>query len=75
MTETPTCISKDIVLSNVYKRCHIIYIGEIGRRLADRITEHIHSIPNNFSGFPIAQHFSSPSHCSLNDFYVTVIIH
>ena len=57
------------------KRCTIIYIGETVRRLADRITEHICSIQNNFSGFPVAQHFNPPSHCSLNDFSVTGIIH
>ena len=70
-----TCISKNIVYGNICKRCNIIYIGETGRRLADRITEHIRSVINNFSGFPVAQHFNPPSHCSLNDFYVTGIIH
>ena len=43
--------------------------------LADRIAEHIRSIRSNFSGFPVAQHFNHLSHCSLNDFSVTGIIH
>ena len=53
----------------------MIYIGETGYRLADRITEHIRSIRNNFYGFPVAQHFNRPSHSSLNDFSVTGNIH
>ena len=75
MTQPFTCISKNIVYGIICKRCNIIYIGETGRRLADRITEHIRSVRNNFSGFPVAQHFNPPSHCSLNDFSVTGIIH
>ena len=75
MTQPFTCISKNIVFGIICKRCIIIYIGETGRRLADGITEHIRSIRNNFSGFPVAQHFNPPSHCSLNDLSVTGIIH
>ena len=75
VTEPFTCISKNIVYGIICKPCNIIYIGETGRRLADRITEHIRSIQDNFPGFPVAQHFNPPSHCSLNDFSVTRIIH
>ena len=59
----------------LYVNDEVIHIGETGCRLADRITEHIRSIQNNFSGFPVAQHFNPPSHCSLYDFSVTGIIH
>ena len=75
VTQPFTCISKKIVYGIICKRCNMIYIGETGRRLADRITEHIRSIRNNFSGFPVAQHFNPLSHCSINDFSVTGIIH
>ena len=75
VTETFTCISKNIVYGIICKRCNIIYIGETGRRLADRITEHICSIRNNFSGFDVAQNFNPPSYCSLNDSSVTGIAH
>ena len=75
VTKPFTCISKNIVHGIICKRCNIIYIGETGRLLADRITEHIRSIQNNFSGFPVAQTFNPPSHHSLNDFSVTGIIH
>ena len=74
-TETFTCIPKNIMYGIICKRCNIIYIGETVRRLADIVTEHIRSIPNNFAGFPVAQHFNPPSHCSLDDFSVTGIIH
>ena len=59
----------------ICRQYNIIYIGESGRRLADKITEHIRYIRNNFSGFPAEQHFEPRSHCSLNDFSVTGIIH
>ena len=74
-TQPITCIHKDIVYGIICKRCNIIYNGETGRRLADRITEHIRSIRNFFSVFPVAQHFIPPSHFSLNDFSVTGTIH
>ena len=51
VTETFTCISKKIVYGIICKRCNVIYIGETGRRLADRITEHIHSILRIFLVF------------------------
>ena len=55
--------------------CMHVCIGETGRQLAVRITEHIRSVRNNISGFPVAQHFNPPSHCSFNYFSVTGIIH
>ena len=74
-TETVTCISKNIVYSIICKRCHMIYIGETGRRLVDVIPNDICNIINNFSCFPAAQHVNPPPRCSLNGFYMTGIIH
>ena len=51
VTEPFTCISKNIVYGIICMRCNMIYIGETGRRLADRITEHIRSIQNNLLVF------------------------
>ena len=51
VTQPFTCISKNIVYGIICKRCNIIYIGETGRRLADRITEHIRSVRKNFLVF------------------------
>ena len=75
VTEPFTCISKKVVCGIICKRCNIIYIGETGRRLADSLSEQIRSIRKEISGFPVAQHFNPPSHCSLNDFSMTGIIH
>ena len=47
---------------------YIIYILETGKRLADRIAEHIRSIRNDFLGFHVAQHFNPPSCRSFKDF-------
>ena len=58
VTEPFTSISKNIVYGTICKRCDVLYMGETGRRLADRITEHIRSIRNNFAGFPVAQHLT-----------------
>ena len=75
VTEPFTCISKNIAYGIICKRCNIFYIRETGRRLSDRITEHIRSILKKKFGFPVAKHFDPPSHCSLNDFSMTGIIH
>ena len=53
MIETFNCICMNIVYGIICKRCDIIYMWETDCRLADRITEHIHSIRNNFYGFPV----------------------
>ena len=56
VTETHTCISKNIVYCIICKRCNIIYYYIILLYyiiiLADRITEHIRSIRNNFFWLP-----------------------
>ena len=72
VTEPLTCISRNILYDIICKRRNIIYVEETGRRLTERITEHIRYIRNNFS---VAQHLNPPSHCSLNYFSVNGIIH
>ena len=75
VTEPFTCISKNILYGIICTRRNIIYIEQTGRRLTDIITEHIRYIVKKNSGFPVAQHLNPPSHCSLNYFFVTGIIH
>ena len=41
-------------------------VGETGRRLRERFSEHLRSIRNRSRGFPVAEHFNSASH-SLDD--------
>ena len=43
-----------------------VYIGETGRRLADRFREHRLDVLHKKSDFPVAQYFNSPGH-SLED--------
>ena len=57
-----------------------MYIGETGRKLADRIGEHLRSVERNHKyqryqngGFSVAEHFSQGSHSSIHDMSVSVI--
>jgi len=55
-----TCESRNLIYGICCKICHIFYIGQTGRRLADRFTEHLRDIKNN-SSCPVARHFNSHS--------------
>ena len=54
----------------ICKQYHM-YIGETGRRLADRIIDIFYC--QFFNGFPVV-HFKPPLHCLFNDLSVTGII-
>lgn len=69
-----TCTSTNVVYILTYRRCTILYVGETKHRLADRVTEHLRSIKQNFPGFPVANHFNPPSVCSIQDLMVTAAI-
>ncbi|KAJ8027330.1 hypothetical protein HOLleu_32445 [Holothuria leucospilota] len=69
-----TCTSANVVYVLVCKRCHILYVGETKRRLADRVTEHLRSIKQNLPGFPVATHFNPPSTCLIRDLMVSAAI-
>ena len=53
-----TCQSENVVYCIVCRRCSILYIGETGRRLQERFSEHLRSIRNHSPGFPVAEHFN-----------------
>ena len=54
-----TCQSSNLVYCISCNRCPtILYIGETGRNLRSRFSEHLRSIRNNTPGFPVAQHFN-----------------
>ena len=62
-----TCISENIIhciSSRKYPKA--IYIGETGRKLADRFREHRLDVLHNKGDLPVAQHFNCPNH-SLED--------
>ena len=58
-----------MVYSIICRRCGCLYIGETGRRLRERFSEHLRSVRNNSPGFPVAEHFNSASH-SLDDIMI-----
>ena len=64
-----TCQSENVVYSIICRRCGCLYIGETGRRLRERFSEHLRSVRNNSPGFPVAEHFNSVSH-SLDDIMI-----
>ena len=64
-----TCQSENVVYSITCRRCTSIYIGETGRRLRERFSEHLRSIRKRSTGFPAGDHFNSDAH-SLDDIMV-----
>ena len=68
-----TCISENIICCISYRKCpKSVYIGETGRRLADRFREHRLDVLYNKGDLPVAQHFNGPSHL-LEDMRVAVV--
>ena len=62
--------SSNLVYCISCNRCPtILYIGETGRNLRSRFSEHLRSIRNNTPVFPVAQHFNSTDH-SISDIRV-----
>ena len=53
-----TCQSESLVYCISCRRCPLLYIGETGRNLRSRFSEHLRSIRNNTPGCPVAQHFN-----------------
>ena len=65
-------MSRNVIYAIICKRCAMAYIGETGRRLADRFCEHLYSIKNH-SGHPVDVHFNSTGHRGVQDIQVTTI--
>ena len=62
------------------QRCHKLYVGETGRRLADHFGEHLHSLEGynqnpcyQGGGFPVGEHFDLPDHNKVQDMRVSVV--
>ena len=66
------CQSVNVVYSIMSRRCIVLYIGETGRHLHERFSEHLRSVRNNYPGFPVAEHFNIASN-SLEDIVVCVL--
>ena len=67
-----TCTSSNIIYCISCSKCCKLYIGETGRRLSDRIAEHLRSVRNNDVDKPVAWHFNAANH-SISDIKVCAI--
>ena len=68
-----TCTSDTVIYCIPCRKCpRAVYIGETGRRLADRLREHRLDVLHKKSDLPVAQHFNRPGH-SLEDVRVAVL--
>ena len=74
------CTATGVVYAILCQRCHMLYIGETSRKLADRFGEHLRSVEgyNHNSryqggGFPVAEHFNLGDHNNIQDMKVSVV--
>ena len=67
-----SCISKDVIYCIECTSCREIYIGELERRIGDRIREHLRDVKNKNRHNEVAIHFNSFCH-SLDHFRVQVL--
>ena len=63
-----TCISANVIYCITCTLCKKIYIGETGRRLADRFREQLRDVEKNDTDAskPVARHFNLPNHSHHN---------
>ena len=61
-----TCLSSGLIYCISCHRCPAIYIGKTGRTLRERFGEHLRSINKIPPGFPVAEHFSSDGHTTVD---------
>jgi len=71
INESLNCKSTNIVYLVTCRNCSLQYVGQTGRALADRCTDHRSAIRTK-KDTPIAVHFNLPGH-SLDDFSITAI--
>ena len=68
-----SCITEHVVYCLSCTKCpSIVYIGETGRRLADRFREHRRDIINGRNDLPVPAHFNQPNH-ALEDMKAAVL--
>ena len=68
VTDHFTCISTNVIYCITCTLCKTIYIGETGRRLANRFREHIRDVEvnNTDASKPVARHFNLRNHSHHN---------
>ena len=68
VTDHFTCISTNVIYCITCAQCKKIYVGETGRRLADRFREHLRDAEQNNTDAskPVARHFNLLNHSHHN---------
>ena len=56
------CITPNVIYCIQCTVCNLLYVGETGRRLGDRIRDHIRDIGLNDVNKPVSRHFNSANH-------------
>ena len=68
-----TCTTENVVYCLTCEKCpSTVYIGETGRRMADRFRQHRRDVINGRNDLPVPAHFNQPDH-SLQDMKVAVL--
>ena len=67
-----TCVRENVVCAIKCRTFNKAYIGKTGRRLGDRLREHIHFTRLSDTDLPVGHHFTSPGH-RIGDMLVSVI--
>ena len=64
ITDCFTCTSANVIYCITCTLCNKLYIGETGKRLADRFREHLRDVEKNDkdASKPVARHFNLPNH-------------
>ena len=59
-----TCTFANVIYCITCTHCKKLYIGDTGRRLGDRIREHLRDVERNdkYASKPVAIHFNLPNH-------------
>ena len=67
-----TCVRENVVCAIKCRTCNKVYIGKTGRRIGDRLREHIHFTRLPDTDLPVGRHFTSRCH-RIGDMLVSVI--
>ena len=61
-----TCESKGVIYAIICKKCGELYVGETGRRMSDRFTEHLRDVRDKVMK-EVPTHFNSDGHNGIED--------
>ena len=64
ITDHSTCTSANVIYCITRTYCDKLYIGETGRRLGDRLREHLSDVERNDkdASKSVVRHFNLPNH-------------